>query len=393
MAPSYHHGARVPEDSAVPLSLPSTSTAVIGLVCTASDADPKAFPLDTPVLFTRPALALAKAGTKGTLAKSLQRIKDIVTCPVVIVRVDEGEDEAEATSNIIGTINDTGRYTGLQALLTAEQRTGVRPLILGVPGLDTKAVTTALVSITQKLGAFAYASCDNAATLVDAKGYRQGFSARELMLIWPDFTAWDLEANAEAKALTIAMALALRAKIDQDIGWHRCLSNVPVNGPMGINADVYFDHLAEGTDADILNEAGITTLIQRNGFRFWGLRTCAKDEFIFESYTRTAQVIKRTVGDGVFEYADKPMHASLVRDIVESINAKLRELTKQGFLLGGKCWFDPDLNEAGSLMAGKLALSYDYTPVPPLEDLTLRQTFTDVYVADLVAAVMTTNQA
>lgn len=390
---AYHHGARINETSDAALSLKTISTAVIGVVVTAADADAAAYPIDTPVLITRPQDGLAKAGTTGTLAKVLQAIADQVSCPVVVVRVTEGVDEAATTSNIVGTTDATGRYTGLKALLTAEQRVGVRPRILGVPGHDSLAVTQALATVAKQLGAFCYASCADATTIADAKTYRQGFSARELMLIWPDFTTWDTVANASAKAMTVAIAMGLRAQIDQTTGWHKVLSNVPVNNVTGISADVFFDYLTEGTDADILNEAGITTLINRNGFRFWGSRTCGDGDFIFESYTRTAQVVAATIGDGVFEYTDKPMHASLVRDIVESINAKLRDLTAQGALLGGRCWFDPALNDTSRLKAGGLTLSYDYTPVPPLEDLTLRQTFTDTYVANLVAAVTSTNNA
>ena len=393
MPTAYHHGARVQETSDAPLSLPTVSTAVIGLIATATDADADAYPLDQPVLLTRPQTGLAKAGTKGTLAASLQAIADQVTCPVVVVRIAEGVDAEATTSHAIGGTSAQGRYTGMKALLSAEQRLGVRPRILGCPGLDTKPVTTALVSLAQQLKGFAYASCADCATVSDAKLYRKGFGARELMLIWPDFTRWDTIKNVETKAQTIALALGLRAKLDEQVGWHRVLSNMPVNGVGGIDKDVYFDYLTEGTDADLLNEAGVTTLINRNGLRFWGSRTCDDGDFIFESYTRTAQVVADTIGQGVFEYSDKPMHASLVRDLVESINDRLRSLVRQGFLLGGHCWFDSTLNATADLKLGKVAISYDYTPVPPLEDLTLRQTFTDTYFADLAAAVAATNNA
>ena len=39
------------------------------------------------------------------------------------------------------------------------------------------------------------------------------------------------------------------------------------------------------------------------------------------------------------------------------------------------------------LKAGKLYIDYDYTPVPPLENLTLRQRITDKYLANLVTSV------
>lgn len=39
------------------------------------------------------------------------------------------------------------------------------------------------------------------------------------------------------------------------------------------------------------------------------------------------------------------------------------------------------------VMAGKLFIDYDYTPVPPLEHLTLRQRITDKYLANLISSV------
>lgn len=40
-----------------------------------------------------------------------------------------------------------------------------------------------------------------------------------------------------------------------------------------------------------------------------------------------------------------------------------------------------------TLKAGKLYIDYDYTPVPPLENLTLHQRITDTYLADLSDSV------
>ncbi len=65
-----------------------------------------------------------------------------------------------------------------------------------------------------------------------------------------------------------AIALGLRAKIDNDTGWHKTLSNVGVNEVTGISASVFWDLQESGTDADLLNEAGVTTLIRADGFRF-----------------------------------------------------------------------------------------------------------------------------
>ena len=44
---------------------------------------------------------------------------------------------------------------------------------------------------------------------------------------------------------------------------------------------------------------------------------------------------------------------------------------------------------AEALKAGKLVLDYDYTPVPPLEDLGFRQRITDRYFGDFALRVGT----
>ena len=387
----FHHGVQVVEINDGTRVISTVSTAIIGMVCTASDADAATFPLNKPVLITSVQSAIAKAGTKGTLAASLQAIADQSKPVIVVVRVAEGtgdDAEAQTISNIIGGTDESGNYTGLKALLTAEAVTGVKPRILGVPGLDSLEVATALAPICQKLRAFGYISAWDCQNISEAMLYRENFSQRELMVIWPDFLAWDTTANATETAWATARALGLRARIDQDTGWHKTLSNVGVNGVTGISASVFWDLQESGTDADLLNEAGVTTLIRKDGFRFWGNRCCSDDPlFLFENYTRTAQVIADTMAAGHMWAVDKPITATLIKDIVAGINAKFREMKTAGYIVDATCWFDESANDAPTLKAGKLYIDYDYTPVPPLENLTLRQRITDKYLANLVSSV------
>lgn len=387
MPTDYHHGVRVIEINEGTRPIRTVSTAVIGMVCTADDADATLFPLNTPVLVTNVIDAAGKAGTKGTLARSLEAIGAQTKPMTVVVRVAEGATAAETTTNVVGaTVN--GQYTGLKALLTAETRLGVRPRILGAPGLDTLAATTELASIAQKLRAMAYANAFNCATKEEVSAYRAGFSQRELMLIWPDFVSWDTASNSAKSIASAAHALGLRAKIDEETGWHKTLSNVGVNGVTGISKDIFFDLQNPATDAGYLNEADVTTLVRRDGFRFWGSHTCSDDPlFTFESATRTAQILADTMADGQMWAVDKGLHPSLVRDIVEYNNAKFRQMKKDGYIIDGKCWFDEAANPAQNLAAGKLAIDYDFTPVPPLENLTLRQRITDRYLADFSAQI------
>ncbi|MBA0216745.1 phage tail sheath protein [Pectobacterium brasiliense] len=384
----FHHGVQVVEVNDGTRVISTVSTAIIGMVCTAPDANAATFPLNTPVLITNVLSAAGKAGKKGTLAAALLAIADQSKPVTVVVRVAEGKDEAETISNVIGGSDENGKYTGMKALLDAMSVTGVKPRILGAPGLDSLPVATALASICQSLRAFVYVSAWGCKTLSDAINYRENFSQRELMVIWPDFIAWDTTANTSATAYATARALGLRAKIDQETGWHKTLSNVGVNGVTGISASVYWDLQAPGTDADLLNQAGVTTLVRKDGFRFWGNRTCSDDPlFLFENYTRTAQVLADTMAEAHMWAVDKPVTPTLIKDIIEGIKAKFRELKSGGYIIDADCWFDETANDKDTLKAGKLYIDYDYTPVPPLENLTLRQRITDKYLVNLVASV------
>ncbi|MDR0182413.1 phage tail sheath protein [Lysobacter arvi] len=387
MATEYHHGVRVVEISEGVRPLRTVSTAVIGLVATAADADASAFPLDTPVLITDIDAAIGKAGTKGTLNGALRAIADQAKPFTVVVRVAEGVDEATTSTKVVGGYAN-GRYTGMQALLSAQAAVGVKPRILGAPGLDTQAVAVALATLAQKLRGFAYVSGGASKTRDQVITYRNAFSQRELMLIWPDFLAWDTVTSKTAPSYAVARALGLRARIDEEQGWHKTLSNVPVNGVTGLSADVFWDLQDPATDAGMLNAKQITTLVAHNGFRFWGSRTCSGDPlFPFENYTRTAQVLADTIAEGMLWAVDKPLHPSLVRDIVETVNAKFRELKASGYILDANCWYDEAVNTAVTLKEGKLTLDYDYTPVPPLENLLFRQRITDRYFTDFALGV------
>ncbi|WP_315709001.1 phage tail sheath subtilisin-like domain-containing protein [Brenneria uluponensis] len=389
MSDNYHHGVTVGESTELSTIITDIDSSVIGVVCTADDADATTFPLNEPVLLTRVSAVLGKAGKTGTLYTTLKAISDQASPKTIVIRVadaaniqpQEGEAVPSQDQLIIGGSDENGRYTGLYALLTAEARVGYRPRVLGVPLLDTQPVTAQLVIIAEKLRAFTYAAAYGCKNMSEAKTYRENFSQRELMIIWPNFIAYDATTDTSITVPASAYALGLRAKIDADQGWHKVLSNVTVDGVLGIDKDVYFTLQGTDTDADYLNSNSITTLIKQNGFRFWGSRTCDRETFLFESYTRTAQIIADTIAEAHFFYIDKPLTPSLAKDVVDGINRKLTALVTAGKLLGARCWYDKDTNTSETLRTGKLTIKYNYTPVPPLEHLDLIQEFTDEYYA------------
>lgn len=396
MATNYHHGVTVTESTDLSTMITDIESSVIGVVCTADDADENMFPLNTPVLITRAAGVLGKAGETGTLFTTLKTISDQASPQIVVIRVadasalpppQDGEAPSQDQMVIGGTDPDTGLFTGMYALLSAEIRPGVRPRVLAVPGLDTPPVAAQLGVIAQKLRAFAYVSAHGCKTIAQAKAYRDNFSGREMMVIWPNFICYDTHAGTNAAVPAPAHAVGMRAKIDATQGWHKTISNVPVNNVLGMDRDIWFTLQGTDTDADELNAAGVTTLIKQDGWRFWGSRTCDNETYIFESYTRTAQILADTIAEAHFSYIDKPLTPSLVKDVIDGINKKLTALVTAGRLLGARCWYDPEPNTSETLRNGQLTIKYNYTPVPPLENLSLVQEFSDEYFATFSGAV------
>lgn len=186
----------------------------------------------------------------------------------------------------------------------------------------------------------------------------------------------------------VVAAAALRAETDKKVGWHKSLSNIPVTGPTGISRPITWDLEDPDTDAGYLNSQDITTMIQHQGFRFWGNRTCSADpDFAFEVATRTAHFLLDTIINGCFPFVDEPLTPFLAKDIIDSINFELQEHVTAKRLLGASVWYDANENSVTNLQQGQMWIDYDYTPVPPLENLGLNQRITGRYLMDFAQMI------
>lgn len=375
------HGLTLTESTSGARSLATSSMAVIGIIATASAADGDAttalnaaFSLNTPVLVTNIADAIGKAGTGGTLLPTLKAIADQVTPVMVVVRVAEGDDDAETSANVIAA---------MPALIAAKSAVGVRPRIIGAPGLDAATVTAQLVIAAKRLRGRAYArAIGNDAAAVTA--YRATFSARELTLIWPNTSA-DFVGDATARAL------GLRAQIDETTGWHKTISNVAMDGVTALTHDVAFDLLDPSTEAGVLNNADIVTIIREfGGFRFWGNTTCAgedQSEYKFESAVRTLHALQDIVIEAFGPAFDKPMSVALVKDLLESCNMTFKDLATSGWIMGATVALAATGNTSAELAAGRPKFSLRFTPCAPFENPTVDFAITEEFYSDFASQV------
>lgn len=251
MSEEFLHGVKVTEISQALRTLTTSSTAVIGLVATAPDADNAVFPLNKPILLTGiTSEVITKAGKQGTLSRALNGILDIVNCKVVVIRVEDSEDESQMKANVIGSVDSEGNYTGLKAFLVSASVCGVKPRIFCVPKYDSQDVTTELVSVAQKLNGFVYASCYGCNTKEQAVTYGRNFSQRELMLIFGDFQSFNPITKQTEVDYAVVRAAAMRAYQDKEYGWHTSISNKGLNGVTGVTKPLSFDINDSATDVN-----------------------------------------------------------------------------------------------------------------------------------------------
>lgn len=157
MADTFLHGVEVVDidDGSRPIS--TVATSIIGICGTAPDADPAAFPLNTPVLIagskaTAAKLDMTGAG-EGTLPDALDSILTQAGAVVVVVRVEDGEDANETLANVLGGVDaNTGQYQGIQAFLAAGSILGFSPRILIAPGFTHERVTGGVIALAGNPG-------------------------------------------------------------------------------------------------------------------------------------------------------------------------------------------------------------------------------------------------
>ena len=192
----FHHGVTAQEQQSGILPIRNASISTIGLLAYADDADPLVFPLNTPVRVSSIPRVIDAAGVEGTLRKSLEAINAITNPTLVVVRV-----ASSTTSDVVGT-TVAGVRTGMQALLTAKSVLNLKPSILIAPDLETPDVVQGLITICRKLRAYAYVTPrdtagDMLATAEAVVTYRNTLAAREIGLIWPEWTSGNVLLAAE----------------------------------------------------------------------------------------------------------------------------------------------------------------------------------------------------
>lgn len=299
---------------------------------------------------------------------------------------------AQATA-VLGTGADAGKVVAVQVTSAGSGYT-TAPTIAFTGGAGTGATATAsfgdtanavvaeMVGVADRLRATIIA--DGPSTTDEAAiAYAGDFGSKRVYLVDPR----SLKTGSDGLTTTAwssAVVAGLIVKSDNERGWWWSPSNQEVNGIIGTERAIDFAMGDYNSRANLLNGKNVSTIIRFNGFRLWGNRTLSSDpKWAFLCVVRTADIIADTLQQAHLWAVDRGITKNYVEDVREGVNAKLRQLKASGAILGGECWFDPELNTPESIANGQAFWDFDFTPVYPAEHITFRSHLVNDYISEI----------
>lgn len=405
MSEQFLHGVEVIEidDGARPIQ--TVKSSVIGLVGTASKG-----PVNIPTLILgSPSEAVKIFGSDAnfSIPSALDAIFKQSGAIVVVINVADPKNSAHLTSGVLdatkitlsdvigGVDNETGKYKGISALLAANSEVGVQPRILIAPEFthqtpldnDNKPianpVVAELLSVAESLRAVIIADCPNT-NKTDALHYRKDWGSARIYPVFPWVKVLNTSTNSIVEQPSSARVAGLIAKSDNERGFWWSPSNLVINGIVGISKPIDFALGDANSTANYLNENGITTIIQQDGFRLWGNRTTSADpKWMFLQTRRTADMINDSLLKAHLWAVDRNITKTYIEDVLEGINNYLRYLKSIQAIIDGNAFINPELNPPSQIAQGKITFDFEFTPPYPAEHITFRSRMTDEYLEEL----------
>lgn len=250
------------------------------------------------------------------------------------------------------TVAITGAGTGATA--TASKGSVINPVV------------AELMSVAEQLKAVAYIdgpdTTDHAAVQ-----YRGLINSGRIFVCDPKVLRWDTEDDVYVPKPSSPIWAARQARMDLEQGFWWAGSNVEIGGIGGVNRPIEY-----GTQSDYLNENRVNTIvnIDNEGFRLWGVWTCADDLlWQFLPVRRTADAINDAIEKAYLNFVARPFSKANLKFLLEGGRAFLRTMEKEGAALPGSDVWLLDSNTDEEMAQGIVKLGIKYEPPAPMVDI------------------------
>lgn len=299
------------------------------------------------------------------------------------------------SSRLIGTIDGgTGVKTGMKLFKDAYNMYGFKPKILITPGYSSlNSVATEMIAVANEHKAIALLDAPVGTTVAGAITGRGPLgsinfntSSERAFLLYPHWNVYNPVKDANELQPYSQFMAGVIASTDLRRGYWKSPSNEEILGVQGPERVISFAINDASTQANQLNEAGITCYASSfgTGFRTWGNRTAAwptnTNVKNFLVIRRIADIVHESIELAMIQFVDEPLDPAnrvTIDAILDSVNNFIRTLIGRGALLqNSRCEFDPAKNPADVLAAGQIVFDLVFMGPTPAERITF-ESFVD----------------
>lgn len=284
-------------------------------------------------------------------------------------------------TNVIGMFNvSTGEVSGMEVIKQVYSKFNIVPTILLAPGFsEDPEVAIALQAKAKAINSMFPAialidvdtSEDGARIYTDVKETKetQGITSENGVALWPYVRAGN-------RTMPYSAAYAgLLAYTDASNG------NVPYESPSNLPIAITGICLADGTEVDIdrdqanvVNEAGVVTAINLNGWRAWGNYTAAypgtgdpKDMWICTKrmfyWARTSFILN------YITRVDRIITREFIDSFIDNETIRMSKYVNNKQIAGFEISYEGDLNPTTDIMAGRVTFSILFVPFTPAQEI------------------------
>ncbi len=315
----------------------------------------------------------------------------------VTAAYDYADPTKVENADVIGTVDEGGNRTGLQALLNCYSLFGFKAKIIVAPAFSTQAsIATEMDAVAGKTKGIALVDAPIGTTFQQALTGRGPAgtinfqsSSRRVVLCFPALQVYDPGSNANVLQPFSQFLAGIIAWKDNELGYWWSPSNTLIDGIVGIELPLTAEINDPNSEVNALNAAGIVTVFNSygTGFRTWGNRSAAyptdtaKESFICTQ--RVADVIEESIEYSMIQRIDAPVNNAWIDAVTEDVRSFLRKLAQDGALIDGTCWYDPADNPVEELALGHVTFRYDWCDPATAERITFKRTLNLGYLKTL----------
>ena len=288
------------------------------------------------------------------------------------------DPSAVTKTDIVGVYDPlTGKEPGAEVIRQVFPKLGIVPGLLLAPGWSQEpevgiALAAKAANINGVFKAMALLDLDTtkAKKYTDTKKVKEdsGFTSPYCYPLWPCDKVGDL---ILAKSAVVGALVSYVDASNDDVP-----SNSPSNTLLGVTGQC----LADGTEVTLdqdqgstVNEYGVTTAINMNGWKLWGnytgaypASTDAKD--IWFPVRRMFNWQGNTFIQTYFSKVDDPMNTVLIESVVDSENIRCAAYAPDKWA-GAEIEYRADDNPTTDILAGKMTFRQRIAPYTPAQEI------------------------